>query len=287
MPIKKASENLIIFILAGLYFFHIVEFMILMPLGPQLMRVLDINAAQFSHLVAVYNFAAAVSGILGLFWMDRWDRKNVLIVVNFFFALGTAICFMATNYVSLLTARIITGAFGGVIGALCMTIIGDIVPFERRGFAMSKLMSAFSLAGISGIPLGLTLAQNFSWQAPFIFITAGSLIFCTLAIFRLPPLTQHMKKVSSTSFRDLIEIISEARHLKCLFFMMLLMFSQFAVIPLISASLVGNGGLKESQLALVYLGFISFTVNSPIRGGGALENFNRSIILETCFIIVL
>jgi len=285
MPIKKISENFIIFILSGLFFFHIVEFMIMMPLGPKLMRVLSISASQFSKLVAAYNFAAAVSGCIGLFWMDRWDRKKVLIVVNILFALGTAICFMTNNYVSLLSARIVTGAFGGVIGALCMTIVGDLVPFERRAFAMSKLMSSFSLASIVGIPLGLSLAENFSWQAPFIFITAGSLLFCCFAFFRLPALTQHLNSSNRTSFRDLMEIVTETRHTRCFVFMMFLMFSQFIVIPFISSALVGNAHMSESHLPFVYLvGGLATVVSNPIIGKLS-DVYSKQILFKICAVL--
>lgn len=287
MLIKKASENLIILILSGIFFFHIVEFMIMMPLGPQFMRVLNIDASQFSRLVAVYNFAAGISGLLGLFWMDKWDRRNALIVMNILFALGTALCFLSTTYTQLLTARFLTGAFGGVIGALCMTIIGDLVPFERRGFAMSKLMSSFSLAAILGIPLGLSLAHHFSWQAPFIFVAAGTLIFCTLAFFRIPPLAEHLKDAKPTSLSDLVDIISEIKHIKCFVFMMLLMFSQFAVIPFISTSLVANAGMSESQLPLVYLiGGLTTAVSNPIIGRLS-DIYSKQFVFRICAVLAL
>ncbi len=285
MQIQKSSENLIIFILSGLFFFHILEFMIIMPLGPQLMQVLGINATQFSHLVAVYNFAAATSGVLGLFWMDRWDRKKVLIVVNVLFAFGTAICFMTTSYPALLTARFLTGAFGGVIGALCMTVIGDLVPMERRGFAMSKLMSAFSLASIAGIPLGLSLAAHFSWQTPFIVITSGSLLFCTIAYFKMPPLRSHLHEGMKTSFKDLLEIVLDHKHHLCFVFMVLLMFSQFMVIPFISSALVGNAGMTQGQLPLVYLvGGLATAITNPSIGKLS-DYYKKEFIFKICAVM--
>lgn len=282
----KKSENFIIFILSALFFFHIVEFMIMMPLGPNLMRVLDINASQFGHLVSIYNFAAAMSGIAGLLWMDRWDRKKVLIIVNVSFAIGTACCFFANSYITLLIARMITGAFGGVIGALCMTIVGDLVPFERRGFAMSKLMSAFSIASIAGIPLGLYIVQHLTWQSPFLFITGGSLIFCMIAVFTLPSITEHLENQSPTTLTEISDILFDMRHVKCFLFMMLLMLSQFMIIPYISTLLVNNSGLLESQLPLVYFaGGLATAISNPLIGKLS-DMYNKPLLFRICAVLV-
>lgn len=267
MDTQKYSENFAIFLLTGFLFFHIVEFMIMMPLGPQLMRVLQIDAAQFSYLVAVYNFSAAVSGLLGIFWMDKWDRKTAILLINFCFAVGTIACFLSTTYLGLLSSRIITGAFGGLIGALSMTIIGDLIPFERRGFAMSKLMSGFSLAAVAGVPIGLFLANHFSWQAPFIFVALGSLSFFLLSYFKLPSMNEHLKAPRKTSFSDIISIFTDPFHIRCFIFMILLMFGQFTVIPFISPSLVKNAGMTEAQLPLIYLiGGAATMFSTPLIG---------------------
>ena len=41
--------------------------MIVMPLGPQLMRLFDINPSQFGVIVSSYTFAAGCTGIVGAF----------------------------------------------------------------------------------------------------------------------------------------------------------------------------------------------------------------------------
>ncbi len=60
----------------------------------------------------------------------------------------------------LLAARVVTGAFGGVLGGIAMAIIGDVFPDERRGRATGILMSAFSLASVLGVPFGLFLGTS-------------------------------------------------------------------------------------------------------------------------------
>src|ERR1051325_6345867 len=121
--------------LAALNFTNIVDFMIVMPLGPQLMRLFNISPKEFGLIVSAYTFSAGVSGILGAFWMDKVDRKKALIVVYLGFIIGTFACAFANSYLMLVSARIFTGFFGGILGALVLSIVGDTIPHERRGRA--------------------------------------------------------------------------------------------------------------------------------------------------------
>jgi predicted MFS family arabinose efflux permease len=67
--------------LAAVQFTHIVDFMIMMPLGPQFMRLFAIGPQPFSMLVSAYTFAAATSGFVAAFWIDRFDHKRALLAL--------------------------------------------------------------------------------------------------------------------------------------------------------------------------------------------------------------
>jgi predicted MFS family arabinose efflux permease len=68
--------------LAAINFTHIMDFMIMMPMGDQLMKKLSINPQQFSLLVASYTIAAGVASFTGTFFVDRFDRKKVLLTMQ-------------------------------------------------------------------------------------------------------------------------------------------------------------------------------------------------------------
>ena len=110
------KEKLILFVLAAAQFTHIVDFMIMMPLGPQLMRIFKISPHQFSLIVASYTFSAGIFGFLGAFVIDRFDRKTAFVIAYIGFTLGTLACGLAPTYHFLLAARILAGAFGGILG---------------------------------------------------------------------------------------------------------------------------------------------------------------------------
>ena len=149
------NERFLLYILAVVQFLHIIDFMMIMPLGSQFMRVFDISPKQFSLLVTCYALTAAASGLVSAMFIDRYDRKDVLLLSFIGFALGTWACAFSPNYSILLIARSLTGAFGGLLTGLTLSIVGDVIPIERRGAAMSIIMTAFAVASIFGVPAGL------------------------------------------------------------------------------------------------------------------------------------
>src|SRR5262245_52834511 len=53
----------LLLVLAAVQVTHILDFVIIMPLGPQLTVSLEITAQQFGWIVSAYGFAASLSGL--------------------------------------------------------------------------------------------------------------------------------------------------------------------------------------------------------------------------------
>ena len=132
------AERFFLLTLAGIQFSHILDFMIMMPLGPSLMAAFGIGTHEFGLLVASYSFSAAVSGVLAATFVDLFERKRLLLISFALFALATLACGLAPSYSMLILARGLAGIFGGIMGALIHTMIGDAIPFRGgRGRAAS------------------------------------------------------------------------------------------------------------------------------------------------------
>ena len=193
-PSRK--EVLLLLVLAGIQFTHILDFMIIMPLGPQLTHAFGISYSQFGFLVSAYTFAAGASGLLACVYIDRFERRRLLLILYGLFAVATIGCALAHTYETLMFARIASGIFGGVLSAMIQTIVGDVIPFERRGRAMGVVMSAFSVSSVMGVPLGLYMAAHMDWHAPFIGIGLLSSLVLVIGIFTLPVMNQHLQRVN-------------------------------------------------------------------------------------------
>ena len=142
MP-KKPSRKYILYILAVMNFTHIIDSMLIMPLGDIFISEFNISPREYSWLVSAYALTASISCILGILFLDRLPRKNALLFLYGGFAIGTFLCSLCTTYETLITLRAATGFFGGMIGALVLSIISDLFPFKERGTAMGILFASF------------------------------------------------------------------------------------------------------------------------------------------------
>jgi predicted MFS family arabinose efflux permease len=252
--LSPKRELWLLLTLAGIQFTHILDFMIMMPLGPQFTKIFSITDAQFGMLVSAYTLAAGVSGLLAATYLDKFDRKKLLLALYVLFGLATLACGLAPTYNALMVARVLAGIFGGVLSALSQTIIADVVPFERRGRAMGIVMTSFSVSTVAGVPLGLFLAAHFSWHAPFFGIAALVGLLAAGAYVTLPPLVDHLKVADKPSAWSAIkQVLADPNHLKAFAFSGLLMFAGFTVIPFITIYLQTNVGWQTEQVPYVYL----------------------------------
>ena len=259
LPLDPARERVLLFTLAGIQFAHILDFMVMMPLGPILMRELAIDAHQFGLLVSSYTFTAAIAGIPVAVIADRIERKRLLMTMFGLFALATLACGLAPSYATLLTARAVAGAFGGALGSMVHTMVGDLVPFERRGRASGIVMSAFSLSTVAGVPLSLFLANHFGWRFPFFLIAALAVALLLLGLKLLPTLRGHLPSaVVSEAERAhplaaMGEVLRDANHRRGLAFMALLMLGGFTVVPFITIYATANVGIRQEDIPYMYL----------------------------------
>ncbi|MFN6945314.1 MAG: MFS transporter [Cytophagaceae bacterium] len=276
------KEKLLLLLLAAIQFTHVMDFMILMPLGPQLLRIFSIDATEFSILVSAYTFSAGISGFFGTFYMDKFDRKSLILVSFAGFTISTIACALAPDYTLFLGARIFAGAFGGIIAALILAVVGDAFPYEKRGSAMGFVMAAFSVASVFGIPFGLYIANIFSWHAPFLFLGGLSLILLGFLLFFFPNMNSHIqeKRLRASPIKILQEIAADKNQVMGLLLMVTLVLGQFTVLPFISTYMVANVGFTEHDLTYIYLiGGAATIFTGPLTGKLA-DKFGKSYIFK-------
>jgi predicted MFS family arabinose efflux permease len=264
LPIK---ESMLLLLLAAINFTHIMDFVIMAPLNPFLRDELSISTKQFGLLLSSYTLSAALGGIIGAFFIDKFDRRKSLLLLYIGFTLGNFICAIADHYATFMAARILAGGFGGVLGSIIFSIIGDVVPPERRGKATGFVMAAFSAASILGIPAGIYLANHLNWHAPF-YLLAGLSILVLLSIwFYMPSITSHIQTGPQSSGQKILALFASANVRWALFFMVLLMLAGFTVVPFLSDYLVSNVGIDKGDLGFVYLfGGLATVISSPLTG---------------------
>jgi predicted MFS family arabinose efflux permease len=269
-------QKFVVAILAFLQFTVILDFMILSPLGAQLMPALQISPVQFGLLVSTYAFSAGVSGFLAAGFADRFDRKKLLLIFYVGFLSGTLLCGLAHSYHALLVGRLITGVFAGVVGSVSLAIVTDVFPLEMRGRVMGIIQTAFAASSVLGIPIALLLATRWRWNAPFLLIVAVGVMVGWLIQARLRPVDDHLKgRPDRSPLHHLIKTVSNRFYLQGFATTGLLTVGGFMLMPFTSAFMVHNVGLPVVRLPLVYVLTGLFSVVAGPLIGRASDRFGK------------
>ncbi|MEN9528341.1 MAG: hypothetical protein RI932_214 [Pseudomonadota bacterium] len=267
--IQLNREKTVLIVLAAIQFAHVMDFMVMMPLGPQLMRIFGLTTSEFGHIVSAYGISSGVAGLLLAPYLDRFDRKNFLKFCLVGLFLGTMLCAVAPSAAVLMLGRCLAGFFGGILGALVQAVISDIFPPERRGSALSRVMLAFSIASVVGVPAGLFFANSFGWHAPFLIVSGLLLALLVATHLYFPSLTGHMNPRVSVAARikQMLHFFVERNAILGFLATVFIILGQFMVIPFISPYLVNNLGFGEENLPLLYLlGGIASIFTVPLIG---------------------
>ena len=275
------SERRLIFLLGAVQFINIIDFMQVIPLGPDFARALQIPTSRLGLVAGSYTASAAVAGLIAALFLDRFDRRKALFVAMMGLVVGTAAGGLATGLGSMLLARVLAGAFGGPATSVSLSILTDAVPPERRGKALGAVMGAFSAASVVGVPASLDLASIGGWKTPF-FVVAG-LGFCVAAaaVSAMPPMCGHLEsRGRQAPARRVGELLGDPTVLLSLAATAAVMTGSFAIIVNLSAFVQFNMHFPRRWLDSLYMagGLISFFT---MRLAGAFVDRRGSVPVAT------
>ena len=260
---ERISDLRLIFLIGFVQFLDILDFMVVMPLGPDYARPLNIDITELGLTAAAYTISAAFSGFVSSIYIDKFERKRALLLA----------------IAGVVLADIYAGIFGGPCTALSFAIIIDLVPEERRGYVIGKVMSAFSFAASIGVPICLQISYVFGWR--FAFFTVSFIgIFVILANLKyLPIVNAHLKLENNKKIVTYKNLFFNKLHLTGFSFSALGLFAAFMIIPYISAYLQYNSSVDRSLIGPLYFagGVFSFFTVQFI--GSFIDKYSSSKII--------
>jgi predicted MFS family arabinose efflux permease len=264
----SSYQKFVILILALLQFTIILDFMILAPLGDILIKSLGMTPGEFGTVVSAYAISACVSGFLAAGFADKFDRKKLLLFFYIGFIAGTIFCAVAPSYELLLTARIVTGIFGGVVGSIVMAIITDVFELSQRGKVMGFVQMAFAGSQILGIPIGLKLATIWNWHAAFFMIVGLASVIGLMILWRMKPVAEHLKiKQEKSAIQHLWHTLTNKQYSVGFLATTFLSMGGFLIMPFSSAFLVNNILIPQDKLFIIFFfSGVSSMIIMPIIG---------------------
>ena len=260
-PLPSALERRVILLVALVQLINVLDFVMVMPLGQDFARALDIPESRLGLVGGSYTLSAAFAGLLSARFLDRFDRRRALTVAMLGLVTATAAGGLAQGLGSLMAARVVAGAFGGPATSLALAIVADVVPVERRGRALGVVMAAFSVASVIGIPAGLAAAQAGSWRTPFFALAGLGLAVTLFATTMLPSLRLHLAG-DRTSRTPTAVLLRRPAIQMALGATAAMTFSVFMIVPYVRSFLENNYLYPTDRIMYLYLvgGIASFVV---------------------------
>lgn len=160
------------------------------PALPDVARGLNITEQETALLIAVFTMPGVfLIPVLG-FLADRLGRKHVLVPSLLLFALAGTACGFVRDFNLMLVLRFLQGSGAASLGALIVTIIGDLYSGRDRAAAIGYNESALSMGEAIFPFIGGSLAL-LGWYFPFFLpITALPLAILALLWLDVPDFKQ-------------------------------------------------------------------------------------------------
>ncbi len=258
MPAMTISKGrlwsiMVIINLAMMQFNFIIDYLIVLPLGPEIIKSFEITPAKFGLLISIFTISAAIGEMVLSFVVDKFDRKKIFVGSLVILIAGNLMCFFSVSYEIFILGRIISGAFGGILSSMIIIYLGDIFPPEKLGRATSSVMVANGLAMIVGVPTIFLVIHSFGWKYSFLIIIALNLIVSLLSLSILPEIRKVTEIKSKEQSDSLVKFLKNPRFYWPLLFMGLLMFTgNSTIIPYISTMLSNNYQYAKNDIAFVF-----------------------------------
>lgn len=158
-------------LLCGVPFVMVLGNSMLIPVFPQMKKVMGLSQFQVGLIVTFFSVPAGILIPLAGFLSDRFGRKPIMVPALFVYGLGGLICgfaslFLENPYHLLLAGRVVQGAGAGGTYQLAMALTGDTFQSDERTKALGLLEAANGLGKVLSPILGSLIAL-ISWQTPF------------------------------------------------------------------------------------------------------------------------
>ncbi|UNM96538.1 MFS transporter [Ignatzschineria rhizosphaerae] len=179
--LKFNRITVITLIIFGVQFVNALEYMMVTPLFPFMAKGLGQTVNQAGYVASSYTLASVLSGLVGFFLLDRFNKKRILLLSLLMIGFLTSMIPWITHFSLLLSVRFITGMFGGLVLGTAMALLLDAIPQDQRSKVIAFVLTAFPLVSIAGLPLMLWLAEVWHWHSAF-YLLAVICLFCAIAI---------------------------------------------------------------------------------------------------------
>jgi DHA1 family inner membrane transport protein len=252
---------------------------------PQIAHGVGTSVPTAGHLISAYALGVVVGAPLLAVVGARLPRRLLLQLLMAAFALGNLASAVAPSYGTLLAARFASGLPHGAYFGVASLVAASLVPFERRGWAVSMMMLGLTVANLLGVPVSTALGQQLGWRAAFALV-AG------IGLLAVAAITAAVPRVPAEAGAGMLRELGALRRSQVWLTLALgaVGFGGFfAVYSYITPTLTSVSGIAESRVPLVLaLVGVGMTLGTLVGGRLADWSTDRTIALGLVgFVVVM
>ncbi|WP_036772094.1 MFS transporter [Photorhabdus australis] len=244
---KLIGNNRIVVIamvIALVQFINALEYMMVTPLFVYMSNDFHMPVTMAGVIAGTYVFSSVFSGLASYFFIDRFNKRKVLILNTLLLGLITFLTIFASEPYQLILLRIIAGLFGGMTLGVGIGILLNNSPESMRGRVLGIAFSSFSFVSIVGMPLCLYLATHFNWKIPFLLIVILCIVSLPLILFFIPGTEKVQNNNSKIVLTKKISLAGLASGVSN--------FSPFMLIPILVPLLTNVFYIPDDHVSLVF-----------------------------------
>ena len=222
---------------------------LLAPVLPEMVGPLQTNTNTIGLLMSVYTLSTAIFTLIIGHFIDRVNRKKVLIPCLVIYGVTGLFSFFITDLTSMLILRFIQGI--GVAGmmTLALLIIGDVYKGFDSVKAISRVSMSLAIGAISAPVIGGGLAI-LGWNYPFLFY-ALSLPFALIVIVLLPETKDQKMITKPKGLLDALPALREIPISYTIFMAFVVYFLLYSLITYVPFMLKEMFGFASAQSGLM------------------------------------
>lgn len=250
-------------LMIGAFAIGTTEFVIV-GLVPTIAQSLAISVPSAGLLVSLYALSVAISAPLLTAMTARWQRRNVLLFLMAIFVVGNFLAWQATNFSTLIGARIVTGLAHGVFFSIGSTIATQLVTKEKAAAAIAMMFTGLTVALVTGVPLGAYIGQHFGWQTTFLAVMSLGVIAFIGALLFVP---KNLQQPEPVKLIQQLDVIRSPRLLLVYAMTALGYGGTFVLFTFLSPMLQQLSGFNGNDVSLILVGYgIAVALGNTLGG---------------------
>ena len=282
------SEWRLLAVLAAVSCTQITDTLLVAPMAKMLIAGLRMSGQEYSFAAGVYGFTAGVCGLLAAAVVDRFDRKRYLLVVFAGLLASVALTAAAFDFRTLLAARALAGAFGGLTACGILAVVGDLIPERRRGAALGALGSAFAFAAVVGLPVAFTAATATGQIWPsFALVAAAGVGVWVWAAVKLPSVADHKLRPRGKTVDELKKVVADRNHLVAFAYMLCVGLGVYCAVNFLAPYLQANLGVTDTTLAVTLLLMGLASLGTALLSGKLTDRFGPRPVFVAAILLTV